>query len=215
MLISVLLTVCLFLVSLNPSKNGKALLLTSGTEVSIAPKTRGKPNGTSASPSQPTEHEKKGITPKETKEAEDVDKPCRVLRVLPSRVMPPYNPSSSSLDAGSLTALAFVSRTLLNAIAGKPLYTKPTSWIANAQKLSCPVDPSQDPNTSGTSTVPAAVPRVLVAQDQTLKASKAVIPDETPSNQILVCWSPDVPVPDNHVVLYGAVTGVEDWDQVK
>lgn len=203
-------------VSLNPSTNGKALLLTSGTEVSIAPKTRGKVNGT-ASPAARTEAQQKvDAKAKEAKEAEEQESRIRVLRTLPSRILSSMQPSCPSLDKGSVAAVGFVSRTFLNELAGQSLFAKPNAWIASIDRLPPPIDPSQEQSGLTASPIPPAAPRVLLAQDPDApRAPPSVAVDEVLQNQIIVSWSAEVPVPDDHVLLHGSVGGVEDWDYVK
>ena len=34
-------------------------------------------------------------------------------------------------------------------------------------------------------------------------------------DEVVVVWSPDVPVPDGHVVLYPVLDNAEDWDMIR
>lgn len=206
------------LVSIDPAANGKALLLTSGTEVSIAPKMRKKVNGSSAPVARSETQQKVDTKAKDAKDAEEREKRVRVLRVLPPRTKTSCQPSCPSLDDGSVAAVGYVSRTFLNELAGQPLYAKPQAWIASTQRLPPPTDPSQEPSSSNTPSMPAAVPRVLLPQDpdapKTTAAPVAATSDTVP-NQILVLWSPEIAVPDDHIALFGSLGGVVDWDYVK
>ncbi|KAI0701334.1 AAA-domain-containing protein [Cytidiella melzeri] len=199
-------------VSLEPSTKGKALLLTSGTEVSIAPKTRGKANGV-ASAAKAVKEEKLEST---AKESEDSEKRSRVLRVLPYRTLAASQPSCPALQDGTVVAVGFVSRILLNEVAGQVLYAKPQAWRAVVQRIPPPVDPSQDSNAS-TAPIPAPpLSRVLVPQTKpaTETASKPMS-EEPLQEEVLVLWSPEVRVPDGHIVLHGSAGAVEEWDHIK
>ncbi len=204
-------------VSLDPSTNGKALLLTTGTEVSIAPKTRGKPNGAGSTTAK---QEKLDTVESKQQGLETYKKPSRALRVLPSRTISPFRPSCPALQDGAITAIAFVSRVLLNSVAGQPLYAKPSSWIASIQRLPPPVDPSGDSNTPTlVAPPPPPQPRVLVTQEHVpSKPTSSTVTDgdeEGLREEVLVVWSPHVSVPDGHVVFHGSIGQVEDFDHVK
>ncbi|KAJ3522651.1 hypothetical protein NM688_g8845 [Phlebia brevispora] len=62
-----------------------------------------------------------------------------------------------------------------------------------------------------------ALPRVLLPSDPSTGKGSSVTgtAEKAPDNEILVAWSPDVPVPSDHVTMYGSVCGIEDWDQVR
>ncbi|KAI0083839.1 AAA-domain-containing protein [Irpex rosettiformis] len=197
-------------VSLDPSTGGKALLLTSGTEVSIAPKTRPKTNG--SSPAATNEEKSEKIEPT-GKEAEVHS--C-TLRVLPSRVLPTSHPSCSALQDGSITAIGFVSRILLNEIANQPLYARPSSWRASIRRLPPPIDPSRDPNAPALPVSTQPQPRVLIPHERApSKVASTTVAEEPSQEEVLVAWSPEVAVPDGHIIFYGSVAQVENWDHVK
>jgi peroxin-1 len=195
-------------VSLDPSTRGNALLLTSGTEVSIAPKLRKDKSRVSASPAAITEKVEGKTQDKETRRR------SRVLRVLPSRTLGSLQPSCSALQDESIAAVGFVSRVLLNEVAEKLLYARPQAWRATVKRLPPPADPSQESNASSAPTSTPALPRVLVPQEKTApKNIPGVVSNDGPP-EILLVWSPDVTVPDGHIVFYGSTAGVEEWDHV-
>lgn len=185
-------------------------MLTSGTEVSVAPKIRGTVSGT-APPPTTTE---RGKSSDSAREASPAENRSRVLRVLPARSSSGYDISCPSLDNGSATAVAVVSRALLNEIANQAPYARPRAWRAAVQRLAPPADPSKD---SSSSPIHApAVPRVLVPQfPDTPKSNSESVTAHEPEPEVLVTWIPGLLVPDAHVTLFGSVPGLEDFDNVK
>lgn len=203
-------------VSVAPSVNSKALLVTSGTELSIAPKTRGATNGASASASLPPPNGDARLNGVDGHPLHAEGEPTRVaiLRTLPPRLMPSFFPSCPAIEDGTLATVGLVSRSLLNTLAKPPCDAEPRSWIGKIRRIKGPLDPSADQSASQ-SAAPAA-PRVLVPTEPgTSKAAGPSLIDRAPQDEILVAYSKEIAVPEGHMVLYGSVCGTEDWDHVK
>lgn len=199
-----------------PSANGKALLVASGTELSIAPKTRSKTNGTNGvSATGPSAKEiVASATEAEHKAQEAAEirrKRVRVLRTLPPRIMPPYNPSCSSLEDGSIAAVGFVSRRLLNTLSELPHDAAPKAWVASVKRVAGPQNPTQESSVASAAQPP--VPRILLPTDSiTSKTTDATAVDSESINKILVSWASELEIPDGHMVIYGSVADLQDWD---
>lgn len=216
-------------VSLEPS-GGKALLLTTSTEVSIAPKTRTQtkaPVSRAASASatnQLTAKTKSAIGPSVGTAEETVRthaKITRTFKVIPGRVLPPFTPPTPAADDSSIAAIAIVSKTTLRLIhfndPSKPSadWKEAKSWRASVRRLLPPQDPSTPQEQKGSVGQNALVPHVFNPGDPAATKSSSTVVASGPSNEILVTWSPDIPVPGGLAVFHGSVDGIEDWDMVK
>ncbi|KAF7794446.1 hypothetical protein EIP86_005580 [Pleurotus ostreatoroseus] len=213
----------LLVVSVEPQAKGKALLLTTSTEVSIAPKTRtAQVNGNTSAKSSLTNGKSNGTLPDKGKakvteaptedEIERRRKCTRVLRHLPARILPSFSPTCPTLEDGSVLAVGFVAKHTLNMLTDQPHDATPKTWVAQVWRLPPPADPSA-PSGSQNPALPAA-PKVLVPTDSNTKGS-SVTDEKKPDNEILVAWSPELPVPGGHISLHGSVASIEDWDQVR
>lgn len=197
----------------------KALLLTTNTEVSIAPKVRAKgksPPGASQSKVQALSNGDAKAEQSFNKSSSSEKKCMRVFRVVPSRVFPSMNVACSSLEDGEVAAVAYVAKNALRSVmrdvhGDGPQTTK--NWKATARRLTPPADPTQSQQGGNTMTPVIPIAKILVPSDSA--ASKNARIPSISKDEILVTWSPDVPVPDGLVVLHGIVEGVEDWDLVK
>lgn len=205
------------LVSLEPS-SGKVLLLGTNSEVSIAPKLRGNTkHGSSrnAASNQPTRQYGQNATAAQKPEEDQPQpkKPAKVLRVLSRRVLP----SDLTLpEVSTDLSVAFVSHSSLISLPELPRNAHGTScWRVTIRRLRPPTDPLQEstPNNSSTQVTPG--PRVLVPNGE-VSSSHTTIPGaaEPKDEAILVC-SPDVYVPQGHILLHEGLDGVEDWDLVR
>ncbi len=208
------------IVSVEPQAKGKALLLTTSTEVSIAPKTRA--NGSTSSKSTSTNRQTNG-TPQgkgkakttESTTEEEVERRRKrtvILRNLPTRILPSFSPTCPALDDGTMLAVGFVSKSTINSLTDQPRDATPRTWVAKVWRLTPPSDPSA--SSGSQSALAPAIPRVLVPSDPNNKGP-SVVDEKKPSNEILVAWSPELPVPGRHISLHGSVAGIEDWDQVR
>lgn len=215
--------------SLEPSSGEKALLLTTNTEVSIAPKPHVK---SKSSASHNPRDEAKGrnkltklnginghstdmsISSKDASAGKEGPSKKRVhfMRVLPRRF---FSPPGSLTDASnSDRPIVYVSRAILMSLSqdtGMP--TSVFSWSASVRKLKPPADPSRDQS----STVPAVppAPRILIPN-----GSSGTAPSDQPSaassqNEVVLKWSPEYSVPYGHVVFDRGVPDINDWDLIQ
>ena len=137
-----------------------------------------------------------------------------MLRTLPPRVLPAFNPSCASLEDGSVVAVGFVSKRLLNTLSDLPEDAEPKSWLATVRRVAGPQDPMQE--TSAASPPAPPVPRILLPTDPNAPKTKEDAPAaEIPPNQILVAWSSELDIPSDHIVIYGSVADLIDWDLVR
>ncbi|TFY54857.1 hypothetical protein EVJ58_g8610 [Rhodofomes roseus] len=215
-------------VSLEPSTAGKALLLTTSTEVSIAPKLHSRQNGSAGPVVNGKTKQKKhrgangkvnGVsTPAEdlsgsTPNDEAAKLPVRVMRVLPHRLVP-SSPTTSHRLPDADVVIAYVSRAALTSLAeASGSASNPSPWRARVRRLPPPSDPSQEQNSGGPASPPA--PRVLVPNGEASAAKAPSQPPEKARDEVVLVWSPEVPVPEGHVVISGQIENVEDWDMVR
>ncbi|PIL32676.1 transporter [Ganoderma sinense ZZ0214-1] len=198
-------------VSLQPSTT-KALLLTTSTEVSIAPKLRSKHKtmaaGSELKGSGKTSVAPNGITP--AAEKTKVPRQARTLRMLPQRLLGDTPlPSHSSDDDG----IAYVSYKTLSSLYPRGVLSELHGWRATVRRVSPPSNPDKDATPASPAIQPSA--RILVpsGEGSSLKGPQPVT--EVKKNEMVVVWSPDVPVPDGHVVLNPVVDNAEDWDLIR
>ncbi|OSD00321.1 AAA-domain-containing protein [Trametes coccinea BRFM310] len=198
-------------VSLEPS-TGKALLLTTSTEVSIAPKVRGKAKAAKATPDSKATVTANGAHGRQPPAAEKkAPRPTRTLRILPKRLL---EQSAQSTFNGSEVPLAYVSyKTLASLNVQCSSSPRLNGWRATVRRISPPASPDQEHGAS--SAVSQPVPRVLKPNGEPSSSKVAPSDSETLRNEVVVVWSPDVPVPDGHVALQGGCDNAEDWDLVK
>ncbi|GBE85761.1 Peroxisome biosynthesis protein [Sparassis crispa] len=213
-------------VYLEPSTSGKALLLTTSTEVSIAPKLRRKA-GASGSRGGPTAINGSSGSTKvnginggingvsKLKQGNDVPhkdagkkrRQTRTLRVLPQRIFPPSSPVDSEV------AIAYVSRAVLASLDEEPQAVKRVkSWRAVVRRVRPPADPTQEQAGHGPSALAAPAPRVLVPNADGVNGRP---PSPAQNDEVVVVWSPEVTIPGGHIVFHGIVDGVDDWDLVR
>ncbi|KZT66890.1 AAA-domain-containing protein [Daedalea quercina L-15889] len=214
-------------VSLEPSTAGKALLLTTSTEVSIAPKlhARQSTSGSAIANGKTKQKRHRGLNGKvsgtstptasdtragPTSKDEAAKLLTRAMRVLPQRLL--QSPPAPIIPVRETDAvLAYVSRATLTSqgeTSGSP--SDPQPWRARIRRLSPPSDPSQE-QAHGAPTSPL-VPRVLVPNGEAKGAAQT---PEQVRDEVVLVWSPAVFVPEGHIVLRGQVDDVEDWDMVR
>lgn len=201
------------LVSLEPSTT-KALLLKTSTEVSIAPKVRSKyktvanglePKGTDKTSGVPNGTGHAAPAPEKAK----VPRQARTLRLLPQRFL-----GDSSLPPNSLDDdLAYVSYKTLLSLYPHGAPPQLHGWRATVRRVAPPPNPDKEATPASPILQPSA--RVLVPSGEgaPLKGPQPVT--ETKKNEIVVIWSPEVPVPDGHIVLHPVVDNAEDWDLMR
>ncbi|KZT01895.1 AAA-domain-containing protein [Laetiporus sulphureus 93-53] len=204
-------------VSLEP--RGRAALLATNTEVSIAPKPHAKSSAAGRGRSvngespRPKHHIAKGktdgfSTDKGMSEAKPQAKkrPARTMRVLPRRNVP----SPTSSDASPDLVIAYVSRATLAALnTDSAAVSELHSWKATLRRLPPPADPSQDSSSSATSIPPA--PRILKPNGDKGAEKPPVAQDD----EVILTWSAAIPIPEGHIMLQGNVDGIEDFDLVR
>ncbi|KAI1787498.1 AAA-domain-containing protein [Ganoderma leucocontextum] len=200
-------------VSLEPSTT-KALLLTTSTEVSIAPKLRSKhkavttsseTKGTGKTSMAPNGTGHTTASPEKTK----IPRQARTLRLLPPRYLGNSPLPSNSSDDG----LAYVSYKTLLSLYPHGAPSQLHNWRATVRRVTPPPNPDKEATLASPVTQPST--RVLVpsAEASSLKGPQPVT--EIKKNEIVVVWSPEVPVPDGHVVLNPVVDNAEDWDLMR
>ncbi|KAI0349828.1 AAA-domain-containing protein [Trametes cingulata] len=203
-------------VSLVPS-TGKALLLTTSTEVSIAPKLRGKTKSTKASSGSKDPRKTGNLVNVANGHAapspEKIKPPVlfRTLRLLPRRV---FEGSAAASRNNSEEPLAYVSyKTLAGLKAGSAPSSEVKAWRATIRRVPPPANPDKEAAPTSTASQPA--PRVLIPNGDA--SSSKVSPDANGAsrNEVTVAWSPEVPVPDGHVALQAGCDNADDWDLVK
>ncbi|CAA7259159.1 unnamed protein product [Cyclocybe aegerita] len=194
--------------SIDPPTKANALLLTTNTEVSIAPKlhqnkpsTSKKPlvNGHPTSTTKPTPN---GIAkvplPSASKEA------VESLRVLPSRLFP------SLPESNGPELLAFVSsRThaqLRSSTTSREPPTSDTFFCGTLKAAPSPIDPSSP----STPPVPEPTARILNAASSATASNGST---STRPGEVYVGVSEDVP--SSHIVLPALPESIKEWDIVK
>ena len=213
--------------SLEPSASGKALLLTTSTEVSIAPKLHARQNGSTGTSLNGKAKKKKarganGATESVATSAPEATSSTladetaklsnRVLRVLPRYLVPDCSASNNSAEID--TVFGYVSRATLAAQDGKIGTTSnPQPWRARIRRLLPPADPSQEQAPGAPTLSPA--PRVLIPNGDTSNSKNAPKPTEQVHDEVILVWSPEVAVPEGHLVLSSQIEDVEDWDMVR
>lgn len=185
-------------VSLDPSDKGKALLLTTSTEVSIAPKTRAKPQASQNNGAKSPVPKEKGAIPSVPAPSRP-KKNTQILRSLPIRSVPLLKIFSSIDDS-----LAYVSRATFLELTGRVGQVELQTHRAEIKRIRPPVDPSGTPGAP----VPAAPSVTKLLNSQTKE-------EEKPKSDLSVLLVTSDQVPDRHILLSNSVDGVEDFDLVR
>lgn len=215
--------------SLEPSSGEKALLLTTNTEVSIAPKPHVK---SKSSVSRNPRDEAKGrnkltklnginghstdtsISSKDASARKEGPSKKRVhlMRVLPRRF---FSPPGSLTDASnSDRPIVYVSRAILMSLSQDTgLPTSVFSWCASVRKLKPPADPCREQSSTAPAVPPA--PRILIPN-----GSSGPAPSDQPSaassqDEVVLMWSPEFSVPYGHVIFDQGVPDMNDWDLIQ
>ena len=179
--------------------------------MSIAPKLRAKQRAPKASTdtrdSPKASMAANGVTAHPTvAQNPKVARPACTLRLLPQRFIP------ASVSTNPDDALAFVSyKTLLALYPERSSGQKLHGWKAAVRRVAPPANPDKE-TSSAIATPPA--PRVLVPNAES-STSKLQPTASSASNEVTAVWSPDVPVPDGHVILSAKCDNAEDWDLVR
>lgn len=200
--------------SIDPPSKGNALLLTTNTEVSIAPKLHrsrdkvsSKPfiNGHVTTTASVNANEKPAVDG-------DVKSPLNslseVLRVLPARLVAGFK--FFEHDGPELLA-AVSSRTMTSL---QPTHPKSNSQVVGSfyrgtfKILIAPSDPSSS------SLAPAAEPSAKVLNPGTHTNSTSAL-DKTPLNPNDIFIGTAENIPQGHIVFYALPDGLEEWDLVR
>ncbi|KAF9460743.1 P-loop containing nucleoside triphosphate hydrolase protein [Collybia nuda] len=192
------------IVSLEPQSNGNVLLLTTNTEVSVAPKLR-RPQKTNSETQSGKDitSSTKYTNENNTKTSSAVSNNARILRALPQRFILPPIPE----DQGNYI-VAYVSPSTFSCLF--PPHESPEDpnqkfFKATYSRLFPPVDPlSSSPN-------PAHPPAPRTLNPGTHE--KAQNEDEHTLKGVLIGRLERVP--DSHVVFPQAPDGMEDWDLLR
>ncbi|KAJ7594598.1 P-loop containing nucleoside triphosphate hydrolase protein [Mycena floridula] len=176
------------IVSLDPQDKGNnALLLTTNTEVSIAPKVHRKASKASSATITPE--------PAEEKVSTGLDSP-QVLRLLPPWILPIPLPSYSGAEL-----VGYVCNSTF-----KKLFPQDTSRNASCRPVTVTLFPAPNDPSSGSTDVPVPV------QPTILKPSDAEKPAVSVGQETYIAALDGVP--SGHVIFPSVVDGVEDWDLV-
>ncbi|KAH7922507.1 AAA-domain-containing protein [Leucogyrophana mollusca] len=193
-------------VSLDPQSKSNALLLTTDTEVSIAPKTRQKGNPRSSQSVSATTPNSVS-SPTKDLEATPVTKnnyPPHILRVLPSRILP----SRLHASPTKTETIVYVAPHTLSLLTGSsyplPPGFKDEFFRASYRYLIPPANPTEA--SKPTAPEPEAEPRVLTPGVK--GAEKNEVKD--------MFWiGTSCLVLESHVVFTKEVPGVGDWDLIR
>ncbi|KAF9221776.1 AAA-domain-containing protein [Gyrodon lividus] len=195
----------LTVVSLEPSTKGSAALLTTGTEVSIAPKAH--------------RRQKAAISATSTTSRDDISKPQKplfpdaVLRILPTRLIEPISPVSSSYNRPE--TLAYIHPYTFSLLTNSRYPWKDDDMKGVFLKLSYRVlQPPQNPldaprNDDAGAKQPEPTPQVLHpgGKGEVSPADKTA--EASTENVLLVGWSHKVL--ESHVYFPNGLMDVGDW----
>jgi peroxin-1 len=202
------MAVHIYLVTLGSQSESNVLLLTTNTEVSIAPKphrSRGPTSSISSTSSSTTAQTTDTSPPKETNNGEDaLRQNAQILRVLPQRILSlPY----SEYNGSELTA--YVSPSTFSQLKPSHKFTKNAATIACFQTVLKRLPPPVDPSLSISASSPPPVTRILKPE----AADKVNHGDDGASGSVFVGWADGIP--ENHIVFPAFPDSVEEWDLVQ
>lgn len=204
--------------SLEPSA-GRALLLTTSTEVSIAPKVRSKTKGakagSDAKAAQKAAPLANGVNGHHapSPEKKSAPGPSRTLRLLPKRVLVGA-PQAQGISDGSETPIAYVSyTTLANLRPAQAPSSQLHAWRATIRRIPPPANPAKESEPASAPSQRA--PRVLIPNGEAGSSKAAAAESTSPRNEVVVVWSPDVYVPSGHIALQEGCDNAEDWDLIR
>ncbi|KAG6813748.1 hypothetical protein H0H92_007700 [Tricholoma furcatifolium] len=189
-------------VSLSPSLKDSALLLTTDTEVSIAPKLHGSNRRTDAKPRQDKDTPKTNgdVATKDTKQILTT----HVLRVLPQGTFPSALPEYAGTElVGYISAATFEKLFSLDTVQRGDLQC----FNATFKRLVPPADPS---SSSSSAAPPPAAPTTRVIKPNA-SGSNDTLEDDVQREDIIFVGSLKGLV-DGHIVFPAVPKGVEDWD---
>ncbi|KDQ13914.1 hypothetical protein BOTBODRAFT_175049 [Botryobasidium botryosum FD-172 SS1] len=203
-------------VSTNPPSPSNAVLLSTNTEVSIAPKLRADPavskDSTKGSKSSRTKGQRSSSKPKESAAEQQVPKISAVARVLPSRL---FTPRGSVNDTESLSV--YVSPSTFTRLAREP-NPSPNSPPNRLRLVSLAVLHYPSTGNAPASAVTPHIPPVSTQtrtlhtnSDENVEAESST--NESGRSEDLFVLRCDRNVPERHAVIVGdTILDVRDWD---
>ncbi|KAL0956260.1 hypothetical protein HGRIS_002414 [Hohenbuehelia grisea] len=207
-------------ISLDPSSKDNALLLTTNTEVSIAPKLHA-----SQRPTLPTKGhalpEGNGMAqPATSSGGASASEPAKmssvVVRTLPGHL---FDRKYAPQEAGAV--VGYVSRLTLTQVLSQkstssgveddiPLEDAGIAYKASFKRLEPPVDPNASSNSASIPVTPSS--RILNPINATSKDTSSAEP-RTEDPQVFLTYAQDVP--DSHIVFDSLPEGLDIWDLVR
>ncbi|KAF5345345.1 hypothetical protein D9758_008461 [Tetrapyrgos nigripes] len=193
-------------VSLDPQSKNNALLLSTNTEVSIAPKLHTRQQKSSSKPTKDKSASVNGasiIKPSvDTKEKPKTVSVSHVLRVLPERVLDLPIPSYIGSEI-----LGYVSPRTFTSLYPSAQPEASTYWKSAFKRLRPPVDPNDSPSTQ--ESVPIPAPKLLNPGEK----DKDKLTPVQENDEVYICSM--VGIVDQHVVFTNLPRDVEEWDLVR
>jgi peroxin-1 len=196
----------LFPVSLDPQSKNNALLLSTNTEVSIAPKLHSRQQKSSSKITKDKSSSLNGA-PAVKPSVDAQDKPetsshSYVLRVLPERVLSLSVPSYTGSEI-----LGYVSPRTFASLYPSAQPETSTYWKSTFKRLRPPIDHSDPLSTQ--ETIPTPAPKLLNPGE---KDKDKLIPVQE-NGEVFICSM--VGIVDQHVMFPSLPSDVEDWDLVR
>lgn len=194
------------IVSLDPPSKNNALLLTTNTEVSIAPKLRSSQQTSSKKSTAPTSTT--------TNDPPKPKLPSKTLRVIPPHVLPPQTFPLPTEGYTSADALAYVSQRTWAGLTNTP-YPLPQTAASDRQfyktalaKLKPPPNPVES---DAAAPIPEPVAKILNAGGSEKVDEKG--DGKKKETSVWVGWADGVT--ESHVAFPVGVEGVGEWDLVR
>ncbi|KAF4598456.1 Peroxisome biosynthesis protein pex1 [Pleurotus pulmonarius] len=207
-------------VSVDPSAKGTAVLLTTNTEVSIAPKLHKQTDGSGKS--QVSKDTKTSPISSQASSApsKTAQGSSRITRVLPKRLLPHDLISKIDSYSGDLRT-AYVSwATFARLQTRRP----PNSLVPDLssddngtlhaymiKRLPPPLDPSSNPSAS--SVAPSPPPPAVLTAGGGQEKDKASPDQAKPESEVYISWLREIP--DDHIVFRNLAEDIEEWDLIR
>lgn len=205
------------LVSVDPSTKGTAVLLTTNTEVSIAPKLHKQIDGTARSQVSKDTKTSATLSQPSSAPSKTTQGSSRITRVLPKRLLPHDAISKIDSYSGDLRTAYISWVTFVRLRTGRPpnsLVPDPSSddnstlYAHIVKRLQPPVDPSSNPSTSSAAPSPP-LPTVLTAGGSQEK-DKTSHDQAKQESEVYISWLSEIP--DDHIVFRNLEDDIEEWD---
>lgn len=207
-------------VSVDPSAKGTAALLTTNTEVSIAPKLHKQADG--GARSQVSKDTKTSATSSQPSSApsKTIQGSSRITRVLPKRLLPQDAISKidsypSDLRAAYVSWTTFVrlqTRRPPNSLVPDPSSDdNGTLYAYMVKRLQPPVDPSSNPSTS--SAAPSPPPSTVLTAGGSQEKDKTSPEQARRESEVYISWLNEIP--DDHIVFRNLAEDIKEWDLIR